>query len=105
MEVQKESPGTQPTLLLITNTRNKILSFVPHLVQVQILWEDGFNQVAAFELLESLPQLTPPQLEQRRLHVMAATEAGPVPSADDVEGGEESTLRDARQILAGATSG
>ena len=34
-------------------------------VQVQILWQDGFNQVAAFELLDSLPVLDQEQLTQR----------------------------------------
>lgn len=32
---------------------------------VQILWEDGFNQVASFDLLASLPRVDPDDHRQR----------------------------------------
>ena len=35
-------------------------------LQAQILWQDGFNQVAPFELLATLPALDRQQLAERR---------------------------------------
>lgn len=37
---------------------------------VQITWEDGFNQVATHELLESLPRLPEDELQERRMFVV-----------------------------------
>ena len=46
------------------------------ILQVQILWQDGFNQVAPFELLAMLPALDRQQLaERRRSHVCSADRA------------------------------
>ena len=42
---------------------------------VQISWDTGFNQVASFELLSSLPRLSQDQLKERR--------ESPVPHLDD----------------------
>lgn len=42
---------------------------------VQISWDTGFNQVASFELLSSLPRLSQDQLEERR--------GSPVPHLDE----------------------
>ena len=33
---------------------------------IQILWEGGFNQVASFDLLSSLPRLSEQELRQRQ---------------------------------------
>lgn len=43
---------------------------------VQITWQDGFNQVAPFELLRSLPRLSAEEAQQR------AVEQVPVPALD-----------------------
>ena len=65
-------------------------------VQVQILWEDGFNQVAPFELLGGLPRLDSLELEQRRQQ-QAAPE--PVAHVSVADAPEQSA---AAKILAGA---
>ena len=39
---------------------------LPRKLQAQILWQDGFNQVAPFELLATLPALDRQQLAERR---------------------------------------
>lgn len=69
------------------------------------MWEDGFNQVAAFDLLEGLKRLTRPELEQRRQQQQqrVATQAAATSSGDGVEG-EKPALGSAAQILAGAVS-
>lgn len=66
------------------------------MAQVQILWEDGFNQVAPFELLDSLPRLTSQELELRRQQQAASDQAA---SASD---GGEPEQSAAERILAGA---
>ena len=73
---------------------------------MQILWEDGFNQVAAFVLLEGLKRLTQPELEQRRHQQQQrdANEAAATSSGDGVVEGEKPALGSAAQILAGAVS-
>eukprot|EP00887_Chlorella_sp_A99_P003029 scaffold9.g3029.t1 len=60
---------------------------------VQIQWEDGFSQVAPFELLAQLPRLDPDDLPDRRAAVAAARAAA---------GGGGSA---AQQILAAAVQG
>ena len=64
-------------------------------MQVQILWEDGFNQVAPFELLRELPRLTSSELELRRQQQAVSSQAA--------RGGDgELEQSAAERILAGA---
>ena len=65
-------------------------------MQVQILWEDGFNQVAPFEVLEGLPRLTSEDLELRRQQQAASEQTV---GAQD---GDEPQQSAAEKILAGA---
>lgn len=65
-------------------------------MQVQILWEDGFNQVAPFELLEGLPRLNSEELELRR------RQQAPVDQAMRADDGEQPEQSAAERILAGA---
>jgi hypothetical protein len=54
-------------------------------LQVQILWQDGFNQVAPFELLEGIPALDRQQLaERRRSTASAAAGQGAAPAGDSL---------------------
>jgi len=80
---------------------------------VQILWDDGFNQVAPFELLATLDRLTPEQVQQRAAAVVATAEAvpaGPPPAAPPIAPAESSNgsgdapeaTSEAQRILAAA---
>lgn len=70
---------------------------------VQIMWEDGFNQVAPFELLATLDRLTPEQLTQRKQAVINALQASSVNVTgvtDDTPSGAD--VSTAQRILADA---
>jgi len=63
----------------------------------QIGWEDGFNQVAPYELLAELPKLDVDELEARRPSVTSENNGGGAAMGEDEEG-----LSPAQRILAAA---
>jgi hypothetical protein len=65
---------------------------------VQISWEDGFSQIAAYELLDSLPRLDAQDALARQAQRLAELAGG----VGDGNGGQEGSSSSAQQILRNA---
>ncbi|KAI3429423.1 hypothetical protein D9Q98_005518 [Chlorella vulgaris] len=65
---------------------------------VQISWEDGFSQIAAYELLDSLPRLDAQDALARQAQRLAEMAGG----VGDGNGGQEGSSSSAQQILRNA---